>query len=380
MDVKDFNIDIYLKELEYIVNQDSGSYNIEGIKKVAEFFYQKFKDLGCFVEICNFNNNTGPGLKVESMKKDYYDVLFVGHMDTVFPKGTAAKRPFRIENNLAYGPGVCDMKSGLLMMYYIIKSLKAAEMLNKLSVCVLMNSDEEIGSVSSTQWITEHAKRSRYAFIFEPGRGDGSFVIKRKGTAKYEVYFKGIAAHSGTDPQNGRSAITEMAHWIITLDKLNNYNKGTTINTGIVSGGTAVNVVADNAYMKIDVRYWDKKEAEKIYEKMMHMSQYPAIEGVEASVKIISSREPMIPTENTLKLVKLLKDIGKQEGIGINFTPVGGVSDGNEIAALDVPTIDACGPIGAHSHRETEYMDISSVEPRLNLLCKLILNIAEDAN
>jgi len=376
MDIKGFNIDTYLKDLEYIVNIDSDSRNIEGIKKVAEYFSKKYLELGCFVETCTFNDKIGPCLKIENMKKDYYDVLIVGHMDTVFPKVTVAKRPFRIENNLAFGPGVSDMKSGLLMAYYLLKSLKEQEMLSKLSICILMNSDEEISSLGSTQWIKEHAKRSRFAFVLEPGRVDGSFVLKRKGTAKYEIFFKGIAAHAGGDPQNGRSAITEMAHWIIALDKLNDYDEGTTLNTGIASGGTAANVVAENAYMKVDARFWSMKEAEKIDEIIMNMSQHPAIEGVEVSVHKFGFREPMNPNENTWKLVELIENVGKEEGVDIRFSASGGASDGNEIAALGVPTIDGFGPIGTNHHRESEYLDISSVETRLKLMLKLVLGIS----
>lgn len=370
---KTFNIDMFLKELEYIVNQDSGSKYIEGVLKIAEFFREKYEELGCFVETCKLSSEFGPCLKVESLKKDYYDVLLVGHMDTVFPQGTAAVRPFSRDKERAYGPGISDMKAGLLLAYYIVKSLKVSGMLDELSVCVLMNSDEEMGSEASTQWIKEHAARSRYALIFEPGRFDGSFVIERKGSAKYDIIFKGVAAHAGAAPQSGRCAITEMAHFVTEISKLNDYDGGTTLNPGVVSGGTAVNVIADSAFIKLGVRFRNMKEAERIRNRIVYMSQNPTIEGVDISVNKVGFREPMVSTEKTLKLFESLKSVGKQSGINVTTLNVGGASDGNGISALGIPVIDGCGPVGTKCHGEDEYMEIDSIETRLKLLLEFIL-------
>lgn len=372
MNFDDLDIGTYLKELETIVNIDSGSNHPEGVAQVADFFMQKYVELGCSVQTFRFAPEIGPCVKVQNRIADRYDVLLLGHMDTVFPMGTTAQRPFRIENNTAYGPGVVDMKSGLLSAYYIIKEFMRTPAHN-LSICLLMNSDEEIGSIYSTPWIKEYAAKSKAAFVLEPGRRDGSFIIERKGTAKYEVVFAGIAAHAGVDPEKGRSAITEMAHWIVALDQLNDYAKGGTLNTGIVNAGTAANVVADHAYMKLDARFKNLEQADKIKHTLVEMSGHSFIDGVKANVKQASFREPMIPNSKTLALFGKLQELGERSGVPIRFSATGGASDGNGVASLGVPVIDGFGPVGGNTHSEKEYMDIGSVIPRLSLLSGLML-------
>ena len=370
----DLDLDIYLKELEYIVNIDTGSDNPAGIEKMANFFIDKYKEIGCITEIFRPAPNRGPCVKIQNKPSDRYDVLMLCHMDTVFPVGTVKKRSFRVEGGYAFGPGVCDMKSGLLSAFYLFKWFSEHSEID-ISLCLLMNSDEEIGSMASTPWIKEHAFKSGIAIVFEPGRVDGSFVVERKGTAKYEIEFKGLAAHAGVDPEKGKSAITEMASWMIKLDILNNYDEGVTLNTGIVSGGTAANVVADYAYMKLDVRFKNLNQAQIITDTLNTMSTEPFIEGVEATVRQVSFREPMNPNERTLELLEKLRTIGEKYGIPITLKSTGGVSDGNGVSALGIPVIDGFGPVGGFSHSEKEYTDIESIKLRFRLLLDLILSL-----
>jgi glutamate carboxypeptidase len=374
MHLTNFDLDNYLKELETIVNMDSGSSYPEGVAKVADFFIKKYKELGCYTDKVNLSPRIGPCVRVLTKHTDRFDVLLVGHMDTVFPEGTTLKRPFRIKDRIAYGPGVVDMKAGLLSAYYVIKEWMSQKN-REGSICLLMNSDEEIGSVYSTPWIKEHAAKSKVSFVLEPARSDGSFVIERKGTAKFEVIFRGVSAHAGVDPEKGKSAIVEMARWILELDELNDYEKGLTLNTGTVTGGTVVNMVANHAVMKLDTRFKNPEQIEKVESVMNRMIENPMVKGVTASVKRISYREPMNPNERTCALAAKLERLGKKSGISVKWRPTGGVSDGNGISSLGIPVIDGFGPVGGNTHNEGEYLEIDSVYPRIRLLYDIITTV-----
>lgn len=374
--IKGFSIDSYLRDLEEIVNIDSKTYDLDGINQVRNFFIKKFQDLDCIVEPLESSNPDSPLLKVTNKSTDFYDFLLVGHMDTVFPRGTVADRPFKINGDLAFGPGVCDMKSGLLVAYHLMKMLKGSELGEKINICIVFNSDEETGSLASTNIIEEIAQRSKYAFILEPGRGNFTYVVKRKGTAKFKISFNGISAHAGASPEKGRSAITEMAHFITKTDLLNNYDAQTTLNTGVVTGGTAPNVVASYASMILDLRFSNITEYDRIVGVLNEMAENPVIGEVKIKIDRVSFRSPMNPNDGTNHMTDVLKHIAKESGVTICFEKSGGVSDGNTIAALGVPVLDSAGPVGGNTHNENEYIEINSIEKRIYLLWKLINELA----
>ena len=209
--MKEFNLEAYLKDVEHLVNIDSGSHNVAGITTVADFFSERFEALGWNVKRHIFRDDLGPTLEMRNGDFEHIDVLMIGHMDTVFPDGTAAERPFKIEDGKAYGPGAGDMKNGLVTMYYAAKELTELGGLG-LNVCIVMNGDEEISSQGSKGLLTELAKKSSACFVYESGRSGGKLVNKRKGLAKYVVEFTGKPAHAGVAPQDGASAIHEMAY------------------------------------------------------------------------------------------------------------------------------------------------------------------------
>ena len=210
-----FDLDQYLKELEFLVNFDSGSRIPEGTAKVADYFTEKFEALGWKVQRHTTSEEVGPCLEITNGQTDHYDLLLIGHMDTVFPRGTAAARPLRIEGDKAYGPGANDMKASLLSAYYALAELGEAGSLKDASVCLLMNSDEELSSIYSRPLIEKLAQKSDYAVILEPARKGGEMVKQRRGVARYKLNATGIAAHAGVNPQDGSSAINELAHWIL---------------------------------------------------------------------------------------------------------------------------------------------------------------------
>ena len=368
----------YLNELERLVNIDSGSYYPEGTVKVADFFESKYMNIGWSAKKHNFDKSIGPCLEITNLSNERFDVLLLGHMDTVFPVGTAAERPFRIEGDRAYGPGVSDMKSGCLLMYYVFENLQYDEgksIIGNYSFCVALNSDEEISSVFSRPWIEELARRSRVVLVLEPARANGALVKERKGVGRYNIDFTGVAAHSGVDHEKGRSAINELAHWVIALHYLTNYELGTTLNVGLVSGGTAVNMVAEKANAAVDFRFKDIKEVQRVERTIKYLKENPKTQGVNAEVAGGVTRPPMNVTRETEELCKIVEALGEELNIKIEWASTGGGSDGNFTANLGIPTLDGLGPVGGNSHSSNEYLEINSIEERFNLLRKLLVEL-----
>lgn len=372
-----FDLDAYLKDLEYLVNIDSGSRYVEGVAKVAEFFSQRYLKMGWKVQVHHFDSAVGPCLEIVNRESDSYDVLLMGHMDTVFPVGTAAERPFTIKDEKAFGPGVNDMKAGLLNIYYVLSTLQSTGKLNNASICVALNCDEEISSKYSRPWLEELSQKSKLALVFEAARTDGNLVNRRKGVGRYKVIISGVAAHSGVNHEDGHSAIQELAHWILNLHGKTNYETGTTVNVGVISGGTAVNVVADKAEAEIDIRFFDLNEAEAIEVLMNNLVQHPKTLGVKTELAGGVTRPPMNPSNKTLDICKTIEQVGLDLGIPIGWTTTGGGSDGCFSANLGIPTIDGLGPVGGGSHGVHEYLEINTIEQRYSLACKLIEHIAE---
>jgi glutamate carboxypeptidase len=372
MQHSDFDLATYLEDLQYLVNIDSGSYDTEGVAQVAEFFSQRFSALGWKVKLHQFDSSVGPCVEIVNGDQNQYDVLLMGHMDTVFKKGTTQERPFMIKDGKALGPGVNDMKAGLLQIYYTLRALHAENALVDASICIALNCDEEISSKYSRNWLETLAKKSRYVLVLEAARQDGNLVNKRKGVGRYTIDFTGIEAHSGVDHQSGKSAIEELAHWILALHEKTNYATGTTVNVGKVSGGSAVNVVAGQAKAEVDVRFYDLKEAEMIDQLIHSLAANPKVSGIKAVVSGGVTRPPMIPSEKTLMLCNAVEIIGSQVGIKVGWTATGGGSDGSFAAIMGVPTLDGLGPIGGGSHGPQEYLLIDSIEPRFCLLCEIV--------
>lgn len=366
-----FDLEKYLVELEKMVNQDSGSEYPEGVANIANFLKGKYDKLGWVTKLHHLDESVGPCLEVKNKDSDMFDVLIIGHMDTVFPLGTAAERPYRLEGNKAYGPGVIDMKASLLSIYYAMEQL-SEDSGDLPSICIVYNGDEEISSEFSRPLIEERAKKSKYALILEPAREDGSLVNERKGLAKFDLEFNGIATHAGVNHEDGVSAINELANWIVEIHGLTDYEKGTTLNVGVVSGGTKANVVAAHAKAEVDLRFTDPAELERVENKFNELIKNPYTEGIKVEVKRAGLRPPMNSSKKSESLYNKVNQLGEELGIDIKWSATGGGSDANFTAALGVPSIDGLGPVGSGSHGLDEYLDINTVEARLNLLRELV--------
>lgn len=366
------NLDHYIEELKTLVNVDCGTQTLEGVARVADIIESLWQREGWHTEQVNLGDNVGPGVFVSNKPQaEQFDVLLVGHLDTVFPAGTVACRPMRQDATRLYGPGVSDMKSGLLNILWAMRGLDAADK-ERLAIAVAMNPDEETGSVWSHEWIGELAKRSRCVLVCEAARADGSLVKARKGMAGYHLTFSGVAAHAGNEPEKGRSAITALASSILAINALADLDKGTTLNVGVIHGGSAANVVAESAIAELDVRFWENDEYDRVHHALNALCEKGFFEGVTTSLTRVNHKPAMAASEATQALMKQVEAAGREEGIPITWQAVGGGSDANHTAALGIPTLDGLGPVGAGFHSPTEWLDIASIEPRIRLLRRVI--------
>ena len=361
----------YLKDLEYIVNIDSGSRSPGGIARVAEFFQEKYTAMGWQTRLIDVNEGAGPCLEVRNTTQEQFDVLLIGHMDTVFGEGIATSRPFAVKEGRAYGPGIYDMKAGLLLGYYALKSLSHSSAPQP-AVCVAMNSDEEIGSRYSREWFKALARKSRQVFVLEPGGPDGALINERKGIAAYNITFSGVAAHAGENPDKGCSAIAELGHWIVALHQLGDPAAQTTVNVGVVSGGTVSNVIAAQALADVDVRIRSEAEMQRIDAAIAQLEARPVTPGVTVSVFKRGMRPPMNQSAVTGQLCRKIESIGADLGIPIHWRLSGGGSDANHTAALGIPSIDGLGAVGAGAHSLNEYIELNCLETRFKLLRAII--------
>lgn len=373
MHVEELDLSEYLKELECLVNIDSVSSAPEGTAKVASFMAEKYRSLGWQVRYHAFAPTIGPCLEMVNGDFPSYDVLILAHMDTVFPVGTVETRPFSIKGNRAYGPGVIDCKAGMLSGFYALQALQLSGKLQGKAVAVFLNSDHEgISSRYSRAYSEELAKKSKCTLVLEAARANGNLVNKRKGIGRYYIKVHGVAAHAGIDHRNGRNAIEELARWILALQSRTDYEKETTLNVGTVSGGISISAVPAEAEAALDIRFYDRREAEDVERLLASLQAHPGVEGTTAEVAGGITRPAMVPTERTMWLCEAVDRIGAELGVKFGWMASGGGSDGSFSAALGTPTIDGMGPVGGGAHSPEEYLEIDTVLPRLGLLRRTI--------
>ncbi|TCZ77268.1 M20 family peptidase [Paenibacillus albiflavus] len=304
-------------------------------------------------------------------------ILILGHCDTVWPVGEAVRRPFAIEGNHAYGPGVYDMKAGLLQAMYAIKALMdLGRMPQDTEIVLLINSDEEIGSRTSRAHIEQEAMKSDAVLVLEPPmEPTGALKTWRKGSGSFKLKVEGRSAHAGVNPELGVSAIKELAEQIGQLYELEDLSLGTTLNVGIVQGGIAYNVVAAEAEAIIDVRVATMEEAARIERAMLEKkNNHPeAVVTVTGGIR----RPPMERTSKIETLYKLAEQVASEElpELILQEAGTGGVSDGNFTAACGIPTLDGLGASGDFAHSPKEYVRIDQIPQRTALLAGLIERI-----
>ncbi len=363
----------YLAELEALVGIDCGSYTPAGVNQVADFCADALAALGATVERIPAE---GLGdLVIGRLTGEAPRLLMIGHMDTVFDPGTAAERPFRREGDLALGPGVTDMKGGLLAGFHALAAL-GAEGIGR-SVTYVCNPDEEIGSPFSGPHIRRLAAEHDAALVLECARANGDIVSARKGIADYHVEIIGRAAHAGVEPEKGRSAILEAAHQVLALTALNGRWPSVTVNVGVIEGGTRPNVVAAGCRLKVDLRAASVAEFDAAAGELELIVSTPTVDGTHATLERVAGHQPMERSPAIGRLVVLAQEIAGELGFSVNEAATGGASDANTCAAAGLPVLDGLGPVGGDDHSPDEWLDVTSIVPRTALLAGLISRIGE---
>jgi glutamate carboxypeptidase len=349
--------------LERLVNIDSGTYGKAGVDKIAGTILPWLRELGFAVERLP-QGDFGDHLLARKRGSSEKRLLCIGHMDTVFPEGEAKSRPFRIEGDKAYGPGVLDMKGGIVVLLSSLHAIMEAapDLYGVLDLTVFLNSEEEIGSPTSTPHIIREAQAADTACIFEPARPNGQVVVKRKGVGRYHLTVHGKAAHAGSQPELGVSAIEQLARTILEFHSLTDLEDGLTVNVGIIRGGSRANIIADEAYAEIDVRVIDQAQIHRVQEEFNRICR-PQRDGIQVELSGGISFPPMLKTERSLELLGLVREAGRELGVDIDEIPTGGGSDGNHTSHY-APTIDGLGPQGTAAHSPDETLIVPTLVER----------------
>lgn len=366
------DLELYFSQLESLVNIESCSDDPEGLNKVAAFFSKGFRDLGWNVE--EHALQYGTCVICTNRKADHYDVFLIGHLDTVFPKGTG--RPYSVEGDRCYGAGVADMKHGSLLMYHLMKDLPK-EINKKLNICVVFNPDEEIGSRYSKEYYLPYAEKSSLALAYEARSAKGGVCIERKGAVQYKLNFKGIPGHCGFVFKNGaKSAVSEMARWIVALDALQSQELDTSVNVGLASGGSKPNVVPEHAQITVDIRFSDPTEADRVEQTIADLLRQAQQRGIGVEIAEKRCKLPLVPDEKAKAYFDHLMTIGKAAGLEFCYEARGGLSDANIIAQYGPICIDGMGPAGGSGHSPDEYMLMDTVKPAYDLSMLIFNDLA----
>lgn len=357
--------------LSRLVRMESPSQEKQCVDAVIDLLETAYRNLGFKTERLP-RDQYGNHLIANLLGGDGPRVLFVGHADTVFPLGTLTTMPLRREDNRLLGPGVEDMKGGLVVMLYAIRALLGLRGSLKGSLRVVVNSDEEPGSPTSRDLWPDLCKDVDWTFILEPARPDGGLVLRRKGVGIFHLTVKGRSAHAGAEPEKGASAIRVLAKKILDLEALADLKVGTTVNTGVIQGGTHPYVVPAEAKASIDIRVPTLAERERVLAGMKAIVERGDLPGTQASLEGKFHRPPMEPAPGIERLQRIVEEEARTVNLQIRWALTGGASDGNNISAAGVPTVDGMGPVGGSAHSPDEYMDIPSLYQKTVLLASVL--------
>lgn len=362
-----------LAHLEQLVNIDSGSGFAEGIRQVMDYLVSLLTRLGCAVAIEN-KDSDAPVLVARKTGSGTRKFLLLAHIDTVFPVGTARQRSFRIEGGRAYGPGVTDCKGGTLGQVYVLKTLLESGFDGFGEIILVFNSDEEVGTAASKDLINHIARECDVAMIFESPSHPDEFIISRAGTMNYRIQVTGRAAHSGVSPEEGRNAIVELMAKLGRIQELQTMD-GIHLNIARISGGTKTGTVPDYAECDFDLRVDTWESAEKAETFLKGVAQEQKKEGVACVITGGISHPPFERQPQIEPLIDLLKGCGEQLGLPLKAVHCGGASDASFTAEVGTPTLCGLAPVGNLYHTEEEFLDLSTVVPRISLNALFIIEV-----
>jgi len=366
-----------IRLLEALVNQDSGTYEREDVNRLAEMLAEPMRELG-FTPRRFPQREYGDHWLWEKPGRGRKRFLCVSHLDTVWARGTARARPFAIVEQegrrRATGPGVYDMKGGIVAWLFALRALQATDSpaWREAHLAWFWNSDEEVLSPTSRPLIRAEAERATSVGVTEPARPGGEYVIGRKGAGKFVLEVRGRAAHAGNQPEVGRSAIWAMAQKIDALHRLTDLEEGTTVNVGVVRGGERANVVAERCEAEIDLRAWTPAAAEKAMARLREIAEHPHVPDTTARLRGGLDFPPWPPGDpGTLALLALIQEAGRDLGLALRGIRTGGGSDGNHASRV-APTIDGLGPQGSYAHSPEEYIELGTLIERAKVNARFL--------
>jgi glutamate carboxypeptidase len=358
-----------------LVSIESPSDDAVGLGRLADEIVSVFEGFARAERVEPNDSQRGPHLRlsVEGADASAPHAVALCHYDTVWPKGTLQRIPFSVDaEGVARGPGCFDMKGGIVVLYFALRALRDRGLRPRRRLDVLFTCDEEVGSPTSRALIEQTARGAELAYVLESPLPGGTLKTARKGTGDYLVRITGRAAHAGVEPEKGISAIGELAHQVLALHALNDYALGTTLNVGVVHGGTRPNVVAAEAQAHVDVRVQTVAEAERIDAAIRGLQ--PRLAGVVLDIDGGLNRPPMERSEAMARLFEHARQIAAGMGVDLREGRTGGGSDGNFTAAIGVPTLDGLGPEGEGAHAAHEHVLTESFPRRVALLAGLLID------
>ncbi|WP_231956967.1 MULTISPECIES: M20/M25/M40 family metallo-hydrolase [unclassified Actinoplanes] len=366
----------YLQRLETLVNIDSGSRHLAGLSAVTGLLAGWCEQAGMTttrhpVDVAG--DPHGDVLVARIRGTGTGRILLAGHLDTVFPPGEAARRPFAIRGDRAYGPGVADDRGGLLAGLAAVQALQRDRRHTFAEIVYVATPDEEIGSPASRALLAELAGACDVALCLECARENGDLVNARKGMTDIQITLYGRAAHAGIEPHRGANAALAAARLTVALQRLNNTGRDVTVNVGVLRAGERPNVIADRADMLVDVRASDDDTFRRTLRQIEDLARARYVEGVSASVAFIAPTPPWHGTDAAL--LDAARAAGAATGVPVSFTGTGGCADANLIAGAGIPVLDGLGPVGGDDHSTDEWIDLDSVRPRIALLAELIATV-----
>ena len=359
-----------------LVEEESPSGDEAGSKAVVSLLAEAAASIAGMTKIERVaSHNYGEHLRITAFEeaRESNPILVLGHTDTVHPRGSLRQRPWRIEANRAYGPGVFDMKANCALALEVIRAYIETGLQPKRPVILLLTCDEETGSLTGRALVESEARRAHAVLVLEPPASGGRTKTGRKGTGIFTIEARGRAAHAGLEPEKGASAILELARQTVALHELNGLAGGISVNVGVFHGGTLSNVVAADARAEVDVRFKTSEEAARIESEIFNLR--PFNDRVQLIVKGGINRPPLERTEKVLNLYKQAKAVSLQLGFELGETQVGGASDGNFAAAVGAAVLDGLGIDGDGAHATHEHIIIDDIPRRGALIASLIATL-----
>lgn len=373
------NLDAYLDDLEWLVNRDCGTDYKAGVDAVGGWIAERCKRLGAEIER-RPQEEYGDLLLARWRGDGRARILLSAHMDTVYLQGTAEQRQLRRDGDRLIGPGVSDMKAGLLSGLYAVAALLDLGAPSWKEVGFVFSSDEEVGSPVSRDWLRELAPAYDAGLVLESARPDGSVVTARKGGGFMELRVEGRSAHAGVEPQKGASALRELAHQIIELERLNGTIAGATVVVTLADAGSARNVVPAYARATIDARVVEERSRQELRTAIRGVVQKRHVPGTSVELVGDIDRPPWSRDTGTVRLYEQAHEIAQELGITLGETRSGGTSDGNFLAGAGLPVLDGLGPIGGADHSPDEYLEVPSIVPRTVMLAELMRRLAQPSS